>query len=351
MATYELPLAKEYVRHWGMAEGVRELIQNALDSESPFEYEFGQDSLTIRSRFAKLSPTTLLLGKTSKAEDKDSIGSFGEGYKIAMLVLIRAGYGLTVFNGEVNWYPKFVFSTAFQSDVLAIEEELSPVRHEGLAFRITGLSETDKTIIRNSCLHMQDSVGEVIETRHGRIPFNRPSKLYVGGLFVCDTELKYGYDIKPEYLRLERDRQTVSSFDLKFLTKEMWFDANRPEQVAELMDSGVPDLEYGNYSCPEVVRDFCYEIFRKRHPGAVIAKSSDELKGKISAAFTVISHASSAFVENVRASTSYRTAVAVRVESPREILEGWLAKHGKHMNRYGKIAFRELLASTEDWRR
>lgn len=348
---YELPLAKEYVRHWGVVEGVRELIQNALDSESPFEYEFGPESLTIRSRFAKLTPETLLLGKTSKADNKDAIGSFGEGYKIAMLVIIRAGYDMTVFNGDVNWYPKFVRSVTFNSDVLAIEEELSPVRHEGLAFRIGGLNEPIKTLIRNSCLHMQDSVGEVIETRYGRILLNRPSKLYVGGLFVCDTELKYGYDVKPEYLRLERDRQTVSTFDLQWLAKDMWFESKRFDDIAKMMDGNVPDLAYAEHGCPELVKEACYKVFRDKNPTAVIAKSQDELKNQIRAGMSIYVHSSSAFVANVRSTPAYRAETFVKVATPRDLLEEWFDAHGRHMNRYGKIAFRELLKTADGWKR
>jgi hypothetical protein len=40
--TYELSLVKTYVASWGLAQAVRELIQNALDSDSPFVYEFKQ---------------------------------------------------------------------------------------------------------------------------------------------------------------------------------------------------------------------------------------------------------------------------------------------------------------------
>lgn len=36
--SYELPLARDYVRHWGVTEAVRELLQNMLDSESPNEF-------------------------------------------------------------------------------------------------------------------------------------------------------------------------------------------------------------------------------------------------------------------------------------------------------------------------
>ncbi len=92
---YELSLSKQYVSHWGMADGVRELLQNALDSESPFEWEFKDGSLFLHSRYSKLEPRTLLLGQTSKAEDTTAIGSFGEGYKIAMLVLTRAHFRYT----------------------------------------------------------------------------------------------------------------------------------------------------------------------------------------------------------------------------------------------------------------
>lgn len=48
--TYELPIAREYVRHWSMPEAVREIIQNALDSDSPFEYEFKDHKLYVYSR-------------------------------------------------------------------------------------------------------------------------------------------------------------------------------------------------------------------------------------------------------------------------------------------------------------
>lgn len=79
--SYELPLSRDNVRHWGLKEAVRELIQNALDSESPFEYAFAQGQLFITSRFARLEARTLVLGSTSKSDRDDAIGSFGEGYK------------------------------------------------------------------------------------------------------------------------------------------------------------------------------------------------------------------------------------------------------------------------------
>ena len=135
---YELPISKDYVRHWGMNEGIREIIQNALDSESPFEWEFKDETLLIKSRHANLKPSTLLLGVTSKEGNKDAIGSFGEGYKIAMLVLIRCGYNVHIYNGEVVWTPEFRLNKKFNAETLHIIETTAPNNNEGVTFEISG---------------------------------------------------------------------------------------------------------------------------------------------------------------------------------------------------------------------
>ena len=78
--TYQLSLNKDYVKHWGLVEAVREFIQNAIDSESPFKYEFRDtDSgivLTLRYELTTLPAKTLLLGTTAKADNIDAIEEF-----------------------------------------------------------------------------------------------------------------------------------------------------------------------------------------------------------------------------------------------------------------------------------
>lgn len=353
--TYELPLAKGYVRHWGLAEAVRELLQNALDSESPFEYEWvsaedGWVDLLIRSRYTTLSPSTLLLGNTAKAEATDKIGSFGEGYKIAMLVLVRAGYDVWVYNGDRIWTPYFRESRQFGAEVLCVRDEAASAPNEGLTFRVHGLSPDDCAQIVETCLPMQQKLGECIEAPQGRILLERPGKLYVGGLFVCETQLKFGYDVKPEFLRLERDRQTVSSFDLKWLTKAMWFDVNRPEQVGRMISEDVPDLEYANYDCPEVVKEVCYKIFREKHPGKVAAKNQEEAEQFIKQGMREVVVLREAYHGAVTSSPSYKSEVVVKLRSPHETLVLWLEANRMNMNDDGIKAFGKLLEEATKWK-
>lgn len=346
---YELPIAKTYVRHWGMVEAVRELIQNALDSESPFEYEFDGDTLRITSRFATLTTSTLLLGKTSKADSPDTIGSFGEGYKIALLVLTRCGYPVTVHNGDRTWTPVFKHSRQFDAEVLCIEDQAASSKREGLTFEVRGLTPSDEAAIRDCCLYMQDNIGAFHGTSYGRILRDRPGRLYVGGLAVCETKLQFGYDIKPEHLSLERDRQTVSSFDLQFVTKEMWFQTERWDEIADMIGREVPDLEYAEYGTPELVKEACYRAFRAKHPGAVVAKNQDELNSLIKRGMTevVVSRGWAPIVQSAR---SYTREVIIPVTPPADILRKFLADHRKAMRGSAIEAFKDVLTKAEGWK-
>lgn len=353
--TYELPIARSYVRHWGLVEAVRELIQNALDSESPFEYEYsgGSDDgggvLTIRSRFAHLLLSTLLLGATSKADNKEMIGSFGEGYKIALLVLTRLNFKARVLNGDRVWTPMFKHSRQFDAEVLCIEDAAAPSKVDGIAFEVGGLSPGDVAEIRDSCLQMQTDIGEVVSTSYGDILLEKPGRLYVAGLAVCETKLSFGYNIKPEFLRLERDRQTVSSFDLQLLTKNMWFESQRYDQIAAMIGEEIPDVEYAEYGAPEMVKEACYKAFREEHPGAVVAKDQAELNALVREGMTKVV-VSPAYAPFVKESKSYKAEVVVPATLPVDVMRKWLSDNRKDMRTGAIVAFKELIEQADGWR-
>ena len=106
MATkIELTIAPNYVPSWGIVEAIRELFQNALDqqeqypdNEMDWSYDEDEQKITISNKTSTLTAQTLLLGATSKAGDVSTIGQFGEGYKIATLVLLRNNKKITFYN-------------------------------------------------------------------------------------------------------------------------------------------------------------------------------------------------------------------------------------------------------------
>lgn len=93
--TFELTLSKDYTKNWGLQEALREIIQNAIDFSNEEEnnimsinYDEETSTLSIANN-SILTKKTLLLGYTSKEDNPNSIGCFGEGYKLSLLVLNR----------------------------------------------------------------------------------------------------------------------------------------------------------------------------------------------------------------------------------------------------------------------
>ena len=354
--TYQLSLTRNYVRHWGVEEAVRELIQNALDSESPFIYEVDREdnglfTLSLISEHSQLTPQSLLLGATTKAENEHKIGSFGEGYKIAMLVLAREGFPISIWNGDKCWSPYFQYSKTFDEDVLCVQENALTFKNRGLRFLVSNLDENQVNAIRESCLQMQSHIGAIKSTSKGEILLEKPGKLYVGGLYICDTDLKFGYNVKPEHLRLERDRKTVDGWDLKCLSRDMWYETDDLERVARMIEEEVPDLEYARYSSTELVREACYRIFREKNPGAIVAKSNEELKEFVRRGMTNVVVVHGAWYEQITSSRSYRSEVRVAAPpTPTERMTAWYAVNKYHIHADSRRSFDDLLKESRNWR-
>jgi len=347
---YELSLSINYVKDWGLQEAVRELIQNALDSNSPFEYEFIDDKLMLFSKYSQLSPSSLLLGCSSK-DDKDTIGSFGEGYKIALLVLTRLGYPVVFYNNNVEWRPEFSESKQYQTKLLSIVENKAATKNEGLTVVIAGLSDSNKESIIDICLQLQNNIGAIKQTSYGDILLDKPGQLYVKGLFVCKTQLTYGYNVKPEYLQLERDRQTVSAFDLKWLTARMWSETDDLQKVAEYVDEGIADLEYLSSVSPMLVKEACYQHFVKKHPGKIPVQNQAELQMYLDRNMTNTVVINSSYYGCVKESNSYRTSsVAIVPKLPVELLEEYFSRNKQYMRRLAIVEFKAMLAKAKSWR-
>lgn len=354
--TYELTLNKAYVAHWGVLEAVRELIQNALDSDSPFEFTFGRDdeddsnTLALTSANARLTPQTLLLGSTTKADAPEKIGSFGEGYKIALLVLTREGRSVSIHNGDKVWAPFFRFSKRFDDDLLCVSEESAPFKNTGLTFLVSGLTDEDVVAIRESCLPMQQHIGETLKTSYGDILLQKPGQLFVGGLFICKTELKYGYNMNPDRIKLERDRKTVDNFDLTYATTHMWYETERFDDVAKMIEAEVKDVGCAQWSATPMVKEACFRLFREKNPGKFVATSQSELQSFVKAGLTSYVFVGGSFGEVVCGASSYRNAKPDKARQPRELMEAWFAEARYRMHADAKRSFQALLDAAKGWK-
>lgn len=273
MARYELTLSPDYVKHWTLMHAVRELLQNGLDQqiENPdnvFSYKFGENELTISNKESILSKSTLLLGNTTKADNEETIGQFGEGYKLALLVLTRLGYKTCInnYHEKETWTPKIINSRRYKSKLLVIDisSSLFKKKHSNLEVIVEGLTAEDIENLKKSTLVMQDynshkaGSGQILtDERH-------KGEIFINGLYICNnTEAGYGYNFGPDMIKVDRDRQLVSDFELFWNTSFLWKQVKDVDVVTDVVLSGIKDISFIQNISYELTQAIGTKFFNK----------------------------------------------------------------------------------------
>ena len=223
---YEITISPNYVNNWGINEAIREILQNAIDAETNgYDKQVGYNEITqtlsIISRGTSLSAKDLILGCSSKEDQDGMIGKYGEGFKLALIVLLRKGMNIEIENGDKIWIPSFKLSEKFQTQVLNIEET-----DGGDGDLIFSISPVDIQLY-NSLLGyfpcINDDFGKVVNCENGSILLDKKfkGKMYVEGLYIqTDDNFQYGYNFNSDVVELDRDRKAINYYELRALTAQ-----------------------------------------------------------------------------------------------------------------------------------
>lgn len=250
----QLTLSKDYVSDWGNWEAVREILQNAIDSND-YEIDFSNDSMTVTSFDGVIDKKHLILGNSSKRDDETKIGTYGEGFKLALLVLLRENKEVFIHNGADIWTPFFDTHVEIENECLNIEIEKNALSDNDnkVSFVISGLSAEEILEIKEKSLFESNNYIRAEYEGSSCWYSNGNPKLYIGGLYVCDLNKKYkmSYNFAPNILQLDRDRKSVCSFNLSYeATKMITFSGNY-ELLSELAEKEAEDIsDYYSFNEP-----------------------------------------------------------------------------------------------------
>lgn len=188
----------DYCPDWTLADARRELMQNALDAGL---LNHTQYQLVSKGQ---ISEKAFILGYSSKRNDSSSLGQFGEGLKLAMLVFERAGQPLRIMVGDKLITTKrreeqgetVVYITILHSDVYS----------------------DNTTILFNE---PQDWSSTYTDPTPRVLPYK--PELYVGGLYICSLkgQFKHGYVLAPGSVTLNRDRKSADPWQIAFKAKDL----------------------------------------------------------------------------------------------------------------------------------
>lgn len=285
-----LSLAPTYVRSWSVWEAVRELIANALDTgDYVITFDEVEGIVEIITYAGAIPVKHLLLGSGTKQARGDTIGQHNEGLKVALLVLARDGYKVDILNGKDTWTPHIAYNTDFEEDSLyiGIEEGFKALSEDEVRITVSGLSSHDIEEIQNNYLH-EDNRGEVHTSPYGEILLDdmHKGRAYCGDIFIKHTKLDYGYNFKPKHLNLDRDRSMVSTFDLQWITREMWSCVAQEEEggvatVADMIINKSADTQYVSgslgHTAKEEVATELFKEYTDKYEGKVLVDSPDEV--------------------------------------------------------------------------
>jgi len=242
--TLELTINPEYVVEWGAWEGLRELLQNAVDAHDlgyPMTVTHrinsaGVGVLRITNDGVTMQRDTLLLGTTSKRDDERTRGQFGEGFKLAWLALLRKGARIKVKSGDEIWIPQLAHSDRFGGKLIRVRCKPAQFEHKVTVY-IEGIDRDTWEAVQDKLLFLRPAKGRIDVGRSGILmDLEHAGLLYARGIFVGKLPGKYrwGYDLHE--VKLDRDRRLADPWDLKWqirhvLEEAVERDVLRPDQV------------------------------------------------------------------------------------------------------------------------
>lgn len=229
---YELTIDTMYVPDWGIWEGVREIVQNALDGHDDgheMQIETGGGYVSFTNKGLKLPNSILLSGMTTKSYRTDQRGQWGEGLKLGLLALVRKGIDVVIYNGKEKWTPTLEDSAIFCDDggkakrVLVIKTRKMVKNVYDFMVKIK-ISEVQWGSFKKRFLHFWGDDLDVLDAHHvGKILINPELRgnIFCKGIWVCNrSDYDFGYDI--QNLQIDRDRRVPQEYSLKNQSSNIW---------------------------------------------------------------------------------------------------------------------------------
>lgn len=287
----ELSVSSKYVAHWGRWEGVRDIAQNVRDAvvmhgaKQEFKYQENKKTLILASRGASIDTSTLLMGNSTKTENPEAAGQYGEGMKLAYLALVRSGCRVRVRTADEVWEPKIEPSEKFAGQDVLVVYTRKVSHQDEVVTAIEGIELEEWALFKKRLLFLSPPKNS-IETSHGTILLDPElkGKLFVHGIYVQDLpKVAYGYDL--HNVKVDRDRNMASSFDVGYETSRALAEAmQRPEwtelrrsfyesRISSRLDGSNFSLAWAGEATKEILRD----EFRRVHGEDAIPVGTEEM--------------------------------------------------------------------------
>ncbi|MBM2623414.1 hypothetical protein JIG36_48760 [Actinoplanes sp. LDG1-06] len=240
--TLAYPISPEYVKSWTPVRALCELIANALDEDSSARVSWAGGVLTISDEGPGIPEEGLVLGYSSKSDVQ--IGQFGEGKKLACLVLARAPDV-----GQVRYETVgYGFTPAVERRQLL--DGLAPSRSqdgtEVLVYHLNRNLRSRGTVVTVACSQnlAEEAIGRfrTLSEPNYQMPNDngecvltgQPGRIWIGGVLVTTMPgLRASYDLPLAAKGLQsRDRTVIEAGALRDSVRAILASSENPDLIA-----------------------------------------------------------------------------------------------------------------------
>ncbi|WP_430788154.1 hypothetical protein [Actinoplanes sp. G11-F43] len=229
--TIAYPISPDYVKSWTPVRAVSELIANALDEDEHAQVSWADGVLTIVDKGPGIPEEGLILGVSTKTDQQ--IGQFGEGKKLACLVLARSpqiggvrcetvGYGFTPTVTRRKLLGGLIPSRSEQGSEVLVYRFHPNSRTRGTVFTVECPRElADEAIGRFRALA---EPGYRPPTAPGVCVLDgEPGRVWIGGVLVTRMPgFLASYDLPLDHKALQnRDRTVIEAGALRTAVRDI----------------------------------------------------------------------------------------------------------------------------------
>lgn len=230
----QYPISPNYVKSWGVKEAIRELIQNAMDSDKDFTITQEDGTICIQNHGA-FSLNALLLGNSEKADG--AIGCHGEGMKLAMLILAREGIAHCIYSGGYQFFGS-IGTHEQLGEVFCINYDTAMYCDGDKA---NYEAPTDTIVYIDTDVSYQSVY---IPGAEPGIRYTNEKALYIAGLKVCELpDFSYSYNMPHGTVKLDRDRSAVDSITIEKFAANQLLAKGDYDHIAFLLHEGKADVD------------------------------------------------------------------------------------------------------------
>ena len=333
MKILDFNMSAEYCSDWGYLEALREVAQNALDLDCEAIYKIHKLHVVVTTVNTEIPLNCFTLGVSQKSDG--AIGKYGEGLKLAMMILTRLKTNPVILTGYSKISGQFRPNEITGEDTFCLVfEELE--EHSNNTVFMCDMLDSYKSEIQKKLTPFGSFLGK---PEHFDV-VGEGGDIYVNGLFVCrDSELTHSYNFAPDSIELNRDRNMVDGVSTALAIG--YGNYGEPKQIFDLLINEAKDVSMLEYYMPTRMKSKIKNIFIYTYGDVPIVKTGQKVGG--------LSFGYSAY--NVfKDSGISTTPTPPDPNTPFNLLTAFCADNKRFMRRDEQNNFEKLLHRSKGWR-